>query len=133
MPAFSRNHPVDALSKCLRRIALGQMLTRPSNVELCQRFMIALVVIINPADGDIILADDRGELHLCVDIGTRQQQPEAGTKMPFVRPVSARQAAVEQAQTNAFDGGIRSEQTRCMARMSGHRNGGSLKARNLRE
>ena len=59
--------------------------------------MIALTVIVHPADALVIAADYARDLGVDIDVGTLAEQPQARRQMRLVRPRLARQGARKQA------------------------------------
>ncbi len=74
--------------------------------------MIALGVVVHPADAGVEAADDGVDFGINVDIGALGQQPQAGAEMRFVGPSCARQGAGEQAGADRADVGVAREQAR---------------------
>lgn len=72
--------------------------------------VIALMIVIHPAECGVVAGDDRGDAGIDVDIGPLAQQIEAGGKMRLMRPVGARQAAAQQPFADACHIGVGCEQ-----------------------
>ena len=85
--------------------------------------MIALCIVVHPADAFVEGADDARDLGIDVDIGSLRQKPETGAQMRLVRPDFARQGAREKAGADRTDVFVAREQAR--GKIGGHWSGPS--------
>ncbi len=63
-----------------------QVPAHPADVELGQRLVITLRVVIYPADRDVVPADDFGKLGFGVNVRPFEQQSGAGGEVRLMRP-----------------------------------------------